>query len=81
MNERNIVRQQIVMDMLNKIGVDQFKLEVMGNNFEHYKIDLLFYNASHDQIFMFLSKFDILTAKNINYPKNRLVRESSIYFY
>tara|TARA_Y100001970_G_scaffold87966_1_gene111039 strand:- start:2749 stop:3786 length:1038 start_codon:yes stop_codon:yes gene_type:complete len=72
MNERNIVRQQIVMDMLNKIGVDQFKLEVTGNNFEERFLLLIHCGDWLSYWCAILNKIDPSPVKNINILKNKL---------
>jgi len=73
MNERNKVRQQIVMNMLNKIGVDQFKLEVTGNNFEERFLLLIHYGDWLSYWCAILHKTDPSPVKNINILKNKLL--------
>ena len=73
MNERNKERQQIVMDMLDKIGLDQFKLEVIGNNFEERFLLLIHYGDWLSYWCAILHKIDPSPVKNIEILKNKLL--------
>ena len=72
MNERNKVRQQIVMEMLDKIGLDQFKLEVKGNNFEERFLLLIHYGDWLSYWCAILHKTDPSPVKNIKILKKKL---------
>ena len=73
MNQRNKVRQKIVIDMLDKIGLDQFKLEVMGNNFEERFLLLIHYGDWLSYWCAILHKIDPSPVTNINILKNKLL--------
>ena len=72
MNERNKVRQKIVMDMLKEIGVDQFKLEVPGNSFIDRFLLLIHYGDWLSYWCAILHKTDPSPVKNIEILKNKL---------
>ena len=73
MNDRNKARQQIVMDMLYKLGINQFKLEVIGNNFEERFLLLIHYGDWLSYWCAILHKTDPSPVKNINILKNKLL--------
>ena len=73
MNKRNKARQVIVMNMLDEIGIDQFKLEVMGNNFEERFLLLIHYGDWLSYWCAILHKIDPSPVKNINILKNKLL--------
>ena len=72
MNERNKERQKIVMDMLDKIGLDQFKLEVIGNNFEERFLLLIHYGDWLSYWCAILHKTDPSPVNNIKILKDKL---------
>ena len=72
MNERNKVRQKIVMDMLNEIGVDQFKLEVSGDDFIDRFLLLIHYGDWLSYWCAILHKMDPSPVQNIEKLKNKL---------
>ena len=72
MNDRNKARQQIVMDMLYKLGINQFKLEVIGNNFEERFLLLIHYGDWLSYWCAILNKIDPSPVRNINKLKNKL---------
>ena len=72
MNERNKVRQKIVMDMLNEIGVDQFKLEVSGDGFIDRFLLLIHYGDWLSYWCAILHKMDPSPVQNIEKLKNIL---------
>ena len=72
MNERNKVRQKIVMDMLNEIGVDQFKLEVSGGGFIDRFLLLIHYGDWLSYWCAILHKMDPSPVQNIEKLKNKL---------
>ena len=72
MNQRNKVRQKIVIDILDKIGLDQFKLEVMGNNFEERFLLLIHYGDWLSYWCAILHKIDPSPVNNIEILKNKL---------
>ena len=72
MNKRNKARQVIVMNMLDEIGLDQFKLEVIGNNFEERFLLLIHYGDWLSYWCAILQKIDPSPVKNINILKNKL---------
>ena len=71
-NDRNKVRQQIVINMLDRLGLDQFKLEVTGNNFEERFLLLIHYGDWLSYWCAILHKTDPTPVKNINILKNKL---------
>ena len=73
MNGRNKARQQIVMNMLGEIGIDQFKLEVMGNDFEERFFLLIHYGDWLSYWCAILHKIDPSPVKNIDILKNKLL--------
>ena len=72
MNERNKARQQIILDMLDKIGLDQLKIEVNGNNFEERFLLLIHYGDWLSYWCAILHNTDPSPVKNINILKNKL---------
>ena len=72
MNQRNKVRQKIVIDILDKIGLDQFKLEVMGNNFEERFLLLIHYGDWLSYWCAILHKTDHSAVNNIKILKYKL---------
>ena len=72
MNERNKERQKIVMDMFDKIGLDQFKLEVIGNNFEERFLLLIHYGDWLSYWCAILHKTDPSPVNNIKILKDKL---------
>ena len=72
MNERNKARQQIVMDMLDKINLEQAKLEVTGDNFEERFLLLIHCGDWLSYWCAILNKIDPSPVKNINILKNKL---------
>jgi len=72
MNERNKVRQKIVMDMLNEIGVSQFKLEASGDSFIDRFLLLIHYGDWLSYWCAILHKTDPSPVQNIEKLKNKL---------
>ena len=71
-HRRNTARQQIVMNILNKISIDQCKLEVTGDNFEERFLLLIHYGDWLSYWCAILHKIDPSPVKNINRLKNKL---------
>ena len=72
MNERNKFRQKIVKDMLKEIGVDQFKLEVSGDDFIDRFLLLIHYGDWLSYWCAILHKMDPSPVQNIEKLKNKL---------
>ena len=72
MNERNKARQKIVMEMLDEIGVDQFKIEVAGDSFNERFLLLIHYGDWLSYWCAILHKTDPSPVKNIVKLKNEL---------
>ena len=70
MDERNKIRQKIVMDMLKEIGVDQFKLEVPGDSFIDRFLLLIHYGDWLSYWCAILHKTDPSPVQNIEKLKN-----------
>ena len=72
MNERNRARKKIMMEMLNKIGINQYNLEVEGNNFEERFLLLIHYGDWLSYWCAILHKIDPSPVNNIKILKNKL---------
>ena len=72
MNDRNKSREEIVMEMLEKKGLNQFKLEVKGNNYEERFLLLIHCGDWLSYWCAILNKIDPSPVKNINILKNKL---------
>ncbi len=60
--------------MLDEIGLDQFKLEVKGNNFEERFLLLIHYGDWLSYWCAILHNTDPSPVKNINILKNKLLK-------
>ena len=68
----NYLSKQMIIYLLDEIGLDQFKLEVIGNNFEERFLLLIHYGDWLSYWCAILHKIDPSPVKNINILKNKL---------